>query len=231
MAGNDDWYPSIRAEQRAMYANFRAKIDGYRTALGLTADQVTRLVLICDLYIAIYDWLILVEATKSETTRWRDDLEKGDESKAVQPPPSFVTLTLPVGAFNGFVNEFRETIGLIKRLEGYTEAIGLDLKIVRIKPDPLNPNDAQPDYKFEAKNGFKVRVTGKMQGFKSANFYWRRKGENNYGFIGYLTSMPGELTITPAMPGVPEVGDIRAIFVENNVQIGNYSSNTELTLS
>ncbi len=231
MIENSDWYPTTRAGQRAMYGNFRAKIDGYRITLGLTGDQVTRLILICDLYIAIYDWLILVEATKTETTRWRDELEQGDESNPVQPPPDFVELILPNGAFNGFVREFRDTVGLIKRLDGYTQAIGLDLMVVRLKGAPPNLNEAQPDFKFESKNPFKVRVTGKMQGFKTANFYYRRKGENNYVFVGYLTNMPGELTIPAATPGVPEVGDIKAIFVEKNVEVGIFSPSTELTLS
>lgn len=231
MAEREDWYPTTRPAQRAMYANFKAKIRGYETILGLTSDQIVRLELICNLYIAIYDWLNLVDATKTETTRWRDEMEKGDESRPVQPPPNFVTLSLPAEAFNGFVNEFRETVGLIKRLEGYTEALGLDLMIVRVKGDPPNLNEVQPNFSFTSKPDFKVRVTGSMQGFKSANIYYRRRGENNYSFVGYLTNLPGELTITPAAPGVPEKGDIKAIFVEKNVEVGIFSDNSELTLS
>ncbi|CAN5206899.1 hypothetical protein BH10ACI1_BH10ACI1_20000 [soil metagenome] len=231
MAGNDDWYPATRPGQRTMYGNVLAKIDNHKGMLELSADFVTRVKLICSMSIAIYDWLNMLEATVSEAYKWRDQLETGKEGDPVQPSPIFETIAMPGDAFNGYVIEFRKKVGQIKEKDGYTEAIGLDLMIVKSKGAPPNLNAIQPGFRFEARSGFKVRVTGRMQGMKSANFYYRRKGENNYTFVNYLTNTPGELNVAPAAPGVPEVGDIKAIYGENNVEVGLFSDSTEITLS
>jgi hypothetical protein len=230
MAEKNDWYLSTRPTQRAMYANVFAKIDLHQPVLDLEAAKLTRLKMICQNYIAIYDWLEQMEATKGQCYEWRDDMEKGDTSEPIQPPPVFLTVTLQPFSFKGFVTEFREIVGHIKELDGYTEAIGLDLMIVRAKGTPPNLNEVFPDLRYDEKAGFKVRVTGSMKGFKSANFYYRRRGENNYFFVAYLNSLPGELTVPAAVPGQPEVGDIKAIFVEKNEEVGIFSDNTEIRL-
>lgn len=231
MPERDDWYPSTRPAQRAMYSNVLAKIDKHvPVPIDLAAAKLARLKLICENYIAIYDWLEQMEATEAQCYEWRDDMEYGDTSEPIQPPPVFLTVTLQPFSFKGFVTEFREIVAHIKELDGYTEAIGLDLMIFKLKGAPLNLNEIMPAFKYEEKSSFKVRVTGKMQGMKSVNFYYRRKGENKYVFIGYLNKLPGELTITPAEPETPEVGDIKAIFVEDNTEVGLFSASTELTL-
>ena len=231
MAESNDWYPSTRPAQRAMYANFLAKIDTHSATIGLDAAKVTRAKVICENYVAIFDWLAQLDASVGQAYEWRNDMENGDTSEPVQPPPVFQTVTLQPFSFKGFVKEFREIVGLIKELDGYTEAIGLDLMIVRQKGESLNLTQVQPDFKYDSKANFKVRVTGKMQGMKSANFYYRRKGETTYVFIGYLTNLPGELTVTPAVAGQAEVGDVKAIYVESNTEIGIFSTSTQLTLS
>jgi len=232
MAEGTDWYPTSRPAQRAMYANILAKIDTHvPVPIDLAAAKLSRLKLICENYVAIYDWLEQADATFSQCYEWRDDMEDGDTSEPIQPPPVFQTVTLQPFSFKGFVKEFREIVALIKELDGYTEAIGVDLMIFKPKGEGLNLNEVQPSFKYESKQPFKVRVTGSMQGFKTANFYYRRKGTDNYVFVGYLTKLAGELTIPAATPGTPEVGDIRAIFVENNAEVGLFSDNTEITLS
>ncbi len=232
MAESSDWYPPTRPAQRAMYANILAKIDTHvPVPIDLAAAKLARLKLICENYVAIYDWLEQLGATVSECYGWRDDMEDGDTSEPIQPPPVFQTVTLQPFSFKGFVKEFREIVALIKELDGYTTAIGEDLMIFKPKGEGLNVNEAQPDFKYESKQPFKVRVTGSMQGFKTANFYYQRKGGETSVFVGYLGSLPAELTIAPAQAGVPEVGFIKAIFVDKNTEVGQFSTSTEVTLS
>jgi hypothetical protein len=50
-------------------------------------------------------------------------------------------------------------------------------------------------------------------------------------FVGYLTRSPGEIHIAPAQAGMPEAGEIKAIFFEDNREVGQFSTNTEVTLS
>lgn len=230
MANDPDWYPDSRPKQRAMYGNFWAKIDTHAATLGLTAAQVLALKLICEIYIAVYDWIIGFKATEGEVFPWRDELETGDE-KNVQPPPIFQLLTLPIGAYNGYVTEFRDMVGLIKKLPNYTRAMGEDLMIVGEATEKPSLDTIQPSFKFEVLPGFRVRAEGKMQGMPAVKLYYRRKGQAEFAFVGFLTHLPGEIEIQPAQAGVPETGDIRAIFVQDNHEVGHFSDNTQITLS
>jgi len=228
---SNDWYPSTRPAQRAMYANFLAKIDTHAPTLVLSSDLIRRLKLICQTFITIHDWLDQTEATFSQVYDWRDDMETGKESETPTPPPSFKTLTLSSDAFKGFVTEFREKVRQIKENDNYTVDIGKDLKIVKEKGEELNLAEAKTDFSYAAQPNFTVRVTGKMQKMSAAKFYYRRRGTTEWIYIGFLTKLPGELQITPAQAGVPEAGEIRSRFVEDNKEIGQFSENTEVTLS
>ena len=231
MVNKDDWYPSARPRQRAMYANFLAKIDTHAPTLNMTGQQAARLKLICQTFITIHDWIDLTEATVSQVYDWRDDLETGNESENVPPPPIFQSIDVPVGAFKGFVKEFREKVRQIKENDNYTKGMGEDLMIVAEKGEELNLAEAKTDFSYTARPNFIVRVTGKMQQMSAAKFYYRRRGTTEWVYVGFLTKLPGELQITPAQAGTPEAGEIRSRFVENNVEIGQFSDTAEITLS
>lgn len=70
-----------------------------------------------------------------------------------------------------------------------------------------------------------------MQGKQAAKFYFRAKGKDSYTFIGFLTKLPGDLTVPHDGTAAAIVGDIRAIFSEDNTEIGGFSDSTEITLS
>jgi hypothetical protein len=215
-----------------MYANVLAKIDNYKGVIdGLDLPRIDRIKLMCNMYVAIYDWLGQSEAALGGGYEFQKDMEKGNSAETPTPPPPFASLALPAGAFKGFVTEFRKDIGLLKRQNGYTRAIGEDLMIVAGEPDQISPEERIPAFAFTARQGYRISVTGSMQGMRAANFYYRRKGQTDYVFVGYLTRAPGEIHIPPAQAGVPEVGEIRAIFSENNQEVGQFSPGTEVTLS
>jgi hypothetical protein len=215
-----------------MYANVLAKIDDYKLAMPdfLTDARVARIKLICQTFIALYDYLEQAEARLDGVYKFQKFMEKGGD-QPVNKPPDFAALALPAGAPEGFVKEFRDTMGLLKRQSGYTESIGADLKIVPVKGEPVSPAQKQPDFKYEARQGYWLYATGSMQGMRSVNFYYRRKGSEQWVFVGYLNRAPGEIHISPAQAGVPEIGEIKAIFSENNEEVGQFSTNTEVTLS
>jgi hypothetical protein len=232
MASETDWYPATRAQQRIMYANVLAKVGNYKDVInGLDTALVGRIELMCRMYIALYDWLAEAEAALGGSYLYQKDMERGELSEAVSPVPMFPALVLPTGAFKGFVKEFRDEIGLLKKQDGFTPQIGRDLMIVRLRGDSISPEQRQPDFKYEVRQGYRLFVTGSLQGMRAANFYYRRKGQTEWISVGYLTRTPGEIHIPPAVAGEPETGDIRAFFAENNVQIGLVSDNTEITLS
>ncbi len=232
MGDDGDWYPRRRDKQRAMYANVLAKIENYQDAIADLSDaRVARIVLMCRMYIAVYDWLEQSEAALKGVYEFQKDLERGDIDEAVSAPPPFPALALPVGAFKGFVKEFRDEMGLLKKQKGYTRATGEDLMIVAAAKEAKKPEDLVPAFEYAARQGFKLWVTGRMQGMGAVKFYYRRKGGSDWIFVGFLTKTPGEIQIPPAQAGVPEAGDIRAIYFDDNSEVGQSSTNTEVTLS
>lgn len=227
-----EWYATRRADQRAMYANVLAKIRGYEGVIdGLDSARAGRIELMCQTFIAVYDWLEQCESRLTAAYEFQKDLERGAVGEPVNAPPAFSALVLPARAFKGFVTEFRKEIGLLKKQTGYTQSIGEDLMIVAEKGEAIAPEQRQPAFKYEVRQGFRLNVTGSMQGMRAANFYYRRKGQENFVFVGYLTRTPGEIHIPPAQSGTPETGEIKAVFSENNEETGQFSTNTEVTLS
>jgi len=125
-----------------MYANILAKIDGYKDVIDeLDAARIDRIKLMCNTYMSIYDWLAQSEARLGGGYEFQKDMEKGDSAEIPTPPPPFASPALPAGAFKGFVKEFRDDMGLLKKQNGYTRAIGEDLMIVRDAPEQIAPED------------------------------------------------------------------------------------------
>lgn len=232
MNERQDWYPSTRPKQRRMYANVLAKVDNHKEAIpDLTDARAARIKLICQTYIALHDWLEQSEAALGGGYEFQKDMERGEISETPSPAPVFPPLVLPAGAFKGFVKEFRDEMGLLKKQAGYTRAIGEDLMIVAAAKEARRPEDKQPAFEYATRQGFKLWVTGRMQGMPTAKFYYRRKDATDWIFVGFLTKTPGELSIPPAQAGVPEIGEIKAIYFGDNQEIGQFSTNTEVTLS
>ena len=101
-SGNDS-YPVRRDQQRAMYANILAKIDGYKDVIDeLDAARIDRIKLMCNTYMSIYDWLAQSEARLGGGYEFQKDMEKGDSAEIPTPPPPFASLALPAGAFIRF---------------------------------------------------------------------------------------------------------------------------------
>jgi len=52
-----DWFPKSRPKQLVMFTNVKAKIAGYRNILPLTQEKIDRIVLICDVFIGVYNFV------------------------------------------------------------------------------------------------------------------------------------------------------------------------------
>jgi hypothetical protein len=57
--------------------------------------------------------------------------------------------------------------------------IGKDLMIVAAEPEQISPEERQPAFVFTARQGYRVNVTGSMQGMRAANFITAAKGRRN----------------------------------------------------
>ncbi len=232
MSTAQSWFPKRMADQLVMFQNVAKKIADYTSVLPLTAAQETRIVLICDIFIAAYNHVTQSRATMESLTDWRDDIFNGSPAGDVAPAaPAFSTVVMPVGSFIGIFDEFREFRELIVASPGYTVAIGEDLMIVAAETESRSEADTAPDLEVTTSTGYKVALAGSMQGMDAMRIEYKKKGAAGWSIAAFVTKLPAEFTITPATPGEPESGHIRAIFIKKNEEFGNFSPDYPVTVA
>lgn len=224
------WWPGVMSAQVSLMSNFRAKISGYATPLQMSTEEVAAAVALCDAFIAAYNISEQSKATMQAMTQWRDLVfEGGPVGTAAPNPPTFpegddVTYT------RGVVKQFIELRDRLLTAKGYTEAIGEDLQLIGPEINKVAPDQVQPELKAKTSAGYYVSLSGSMQGMDGMRVEYARKG-GSFSTVAYLTNTPGGFTITPAVAGEPETGQVRAVFMKKNADYGNYSASYSVTLS
>ena len=224
------WWPSVMANQLVVIQNFSAKIAGYRDILPLDATQVAKAQAVCSAFIAAFNATEQARQTMQAMTAWRDEVFYGEPTGAAAPtgpgfaPPPSGTFTL------GIVKQFFEIRDLIVASPGYTEAIGEDLGIVGAEQTNKPASDYTPQLKATTSAGYNVTISGSMQGMDALRVEYARKG-GAFTPVAFLTNMPGGFQITPATPGQPESGHIRAVYIKKNAEYGNFSADYPVTVS
>lgn len=215
-----------------MFQNILAKIAGYTAVLPLTAAQVTRIELICEEFIAVYNYVTQARATTESLVEWRDNIFTGSPAgEAAKNPPAYPAYTAVTDSFIGIFTEFRELVDLIKASPGYNKAIGEDLMIVAPETEKALEAEIAPDLKVATESGYKVSVAGSMQGMDAMRIEYQRSGSTAWNIAAFLTKLPGTFVINPATPGQPENGQIRAIFIKKNEEYGIHSPCYPVTIS
>lgn len=221
---NRDWMPTTRAGKFTMFNNVKAKIDGYKTIVGLDNDQVSRIILICDIYIEIYQKAEQIRASVSDLTAWQEVIFNGEPRGDVAPKsPNFTTITLPPDSFIGIFDEFREFVNYIKASPNYTENIGLDLMIVAEDSGGRNLSESSPELKLAAKNDTQVEIAFKKLDADSVEIQYRKAGTEAWSLADKATTSP--ITHSPqfSTPEQAEKFEYRAIFLVKNERIGLWS--------
>ena len=232
MAKNADWFPTRLADQAAMFTNITGKIGGYTTVLPITTAQRDEILLICGQFLAINNYVTASRATTESLVEWRNFVFDGEPTGDPCPEaPDYTVFSISEGYFIGIFTRFRELVDLIKASPGYTRAIGEDLMIVAVKSDSVLPEDLTPELKVSAADGYVVNIGGSLQGTDAIRIEYKRNGAAAWAIAGFLTKLPGSVTITPNTPGEPEVGNIRGRFVKKNADVGNSSPQYSVTLS
>jgi hypothetical protein len=225
------WFEKTRPKQLVQFTNMKAKIGDYETILPLAADKVKRIVLICDIFISVYNFVEQSRAKMKNLTDWQDLIYTAEGDAAGEPAPAapvFQTLALPAGAFVGIFDEFQEHVADIKRADNYTRGIGEDLMIVAAEGGEIDKDEMSPELKLAA-NGYKVNIAGSLQGLKAIRVEYLKKG-STIPQTFFLNKLPGEITLIPTQAGEPETGQFRAVFFEDNADVGEWSPNYALTI-
>jgi hypothetical protein len=195
------------------------------------SPELIRLATICEIFLGVDAHVESCKATMEALIEWRDQIYE-DEAEKSDPttPPAFGGYNLPSGATYGIIDELREIVENWKTRPGYTLAIGEDLRIVGNEVTPISGSIA-PTLSVETKTNYVVKLSGKMQSMNAVRIEYQRKGAENFSLVGVLTSLPGELAITPQTPNEPEAGHIRAVYIKKNEPFGDYSPDYPVTVS
>jgi len=70
-----------------------------------------------------------------------------------------------------------------------------------------------------------------MHGMDAMRIEWQANGSSVWSLVGFLTKTPGVVHPSPATPGQPESGRIRARYIHNNDPVGDYSPEYAVTIS
>jgi hypothetical protein len=231
---NSDWFPTTKPQQLNMFTNIKAKIGGYQATLPLEAAKVDRIILICETFITVYNFVEQTRATLKQLTDWQDLIltaKGGVQGAAAPKAPTFDSVALPDDAFVGIFVEFRKLRDEIISAANYTPGIGADLMIVAPEGEDLDLSKLNASVNLTSLAGYKVRAEGSLHGMDAMRFDYQRKGVGTWTPVAFLTKLPAEFNIAPQTPGEPETGVIRAVLIEKNEEVGNLSPQYPITIS
>jgi len=124
------WFPSRVGDQITFFGNFRTKLPGYATPLGLAAGVVTAAVADSEwLMYVLSEWLPAVRTFAEAGTEAATEAQTGDGMALMSLP----TFTPPAGGTAVNTGALQRIFGLVQTIKdstGYTEAIGQDLGLV-----------------------------------------------------------------------------------------------------
>jgi len=226
-----DWMPYGVTERRLFLNVFGVSIVQYGPGLGLTPAEVTRIQEIAAAYSYAVDQSELAKLFAKSVTAWRNHVIDGKRArKALSPRPTFNNLPAPAGTTASLIFEIRKIVARIKASPNFSPMLGTALGILSPNHVKKPLGEVQPEFTVKAVDGYRVRIVCEMQGMDALRVEYRRKGEETWTVVAFLTSLPETFYIQPAVMGVPEGGQMRAVFLKKNKIVGHYSNMPSVTL-
>lgn len=218
------WWSNALPLQLGTVTNILATIPTYGPILGMTQAEIDRIILICETYIAVYNYADTTKAASKATNEWRDNCFEGPETKDLAEPPAPATFTMPVGAFTNIVGALKKERDQIVEMDNFTDAIGEAMGLLGEETSNVNPGDLVASLtSVTAKPGSVVEVKFSLQGQSSMALQYRLKGEVSWKPAGDPTSSPYLHVLAPQVPDTPELREYRGILQKKNVQVGSPS--------
>ncbi len=224
------WWPSSMPAQLVLVQNFKAKIGNYRAPLPLTLAEVAAAQELCDGFVGAFNAVEQCRQTMIALTKWRDDVFNAEPVGAAAPAAPVFPVVGAVNYTLGTVTQFFRLRDLIVASPGYTNAMGEDLGIVGAQIIPPSPDQVQPQFKSVTVNGSTINVSGSMQGMDAMRVEYAPNG-GTFRTVAFLTNTPGGFTLTPQNPNQPETGQIRAVYIRRNAEVGNFSASYPVTVA
>lgn len=221
------WWAQTLAAQLLQITNFQAKAPKYAASLGFTMAEVDA---ICDAFTGAVNSAEECKRTMQAMTQWRDEVLYGKETgQAVEQAPVFPVVGT-TDYTQGVVKQFHELRDRIVSSPNYTIAIGEDLGLVGAVITAKPADEVQPVIKSVQASGVSVQIRGSMQGMDALRVEYAPNG-GAFRPVGFLTSMPGTISITDGAETGPQNGRVRAVYVRKNADYGNYSPEFPVTIA
>lgn len=226
------YYPTSAAEQVVWLENFRNKLPGYATTLGLSSAESDAGVADARAVIHILgSWLPAVRAWGKSCTDAAATAQAGDGSSAIALPV-FTAPALPSGVVLGSTGALNRVFALVQSLKGaagYTEAIGTDLGIIGAQQTAPDLATLQPAI-TAAISGATVEIGWGWGGNSAYLDLCEIQVDRGSGWA-LLTydSTPG-YTDTAPHPATPTKWKYRAIYRVSDAQVGLWSAEVSVTV-
>jgi len=228
------YYPMRAAEQIVWLENFRNKLPGKATALGLTTEQVAAGVGDARwLLYVLQSWLPAARAWSLACTDSAAEAQTGDGS-ALMVLQIFTPPTLPTGVVavnTGALNRVFALVQTIKDSSGCTEAISSDLGIVGAQQTGPDFTILKPDY-TPTRVATGVNLDWSWGGYSAfldmIEIQVDRNDGKGFVFMANDTT-PGYVDTTP-QPTTPVKWKYRAIYRVGDQQVGLWSDEKSITV-
>ncbi|MBL8182154.1 MAG: hypothetical protein JNL64_11165 [Blastocatellia bacterium] len=221
---DNDFYPQSMEARRAWHVNFydQIKNHGFAAKYGLDGTTVDKFNVIADWFNFWVPQRTALDAYSQQVTKYFNTIA-GNKVDDMPAQPTYTSAGgFPPEPEVGVEKLTRDTAKFIKNNPIYAPADGEAMGIQGSEPTPFNPADLKPVFVATTRAAFEVGVTFKKQGMSAVRFEYRHKG-GNWLPGGVILNSPGSFAISPATPGEPEQIEVRAIFMQGNENIGQWS--------
>ena len=223
-----EWLSKSESQMLIQHNEFTLKLAGYQATFSLSAGQITQN---SNDNAWLNRTLTNVAAYKDEANEWvgfKNILMYSAQGVPNPAEPTNPPAGLPPGGLlTGIIPRWRALVEYIKAHPNYTEAIGQDLGIIGA-PDigALKPVLKARDLGFG-----QAEVDSTKDIYDGVDIYGQRAGETTWTYLGRDNFPPYVDNRALLVPGQPEERRYRAKFVQNDVQVGDWSDTVSVVVT
>lgn len=223
MSDSDYWYPRNMDAKAAWHANWNAQLPTLAAKYNIIPARLAQVT-------ADNDWVQYwvaarhtADALSQQLTKYFSTIAIGSENAE---PPEQVKFELlpdpPLQVAPGIKARVQELVTHIKGHMAYSEADGELLGIVSDESVEQAVELLTAAFSLRMLPGFELEATFNKQGMGGMRFETRRKS-GNWQLATILISSPGAFAVEPTTPATAEQIEVRAILLQKNQPVGNYS--------
>jgi hypothetical protein len=224
MAQNDYWYPRGMNERAAWHANWNIQLAAVAPKYNIVPATLAQ-------QTADNDWIQYwvqarhtADALSQQLTKYFNRIATGSEN---EEPPEVIKFELPSGVPAevppGIRARVQEIANHIKGHMAYSEADGELLGIVADEDGEPAIELLIAEFTLRTLANFSLEATFSKKGMDAMRYEARHKG-GNWQLAAILTNSPGTFAVEPTTPGTAEQIEVRAVLLQKNQPVGNYST-------